>query len=42
MGINLKRGTMANWVMLVADIYSRPFRQRMKEELLSQSTIHAD
>ena len=42
MGINLKRGTMANWVMLVADTYFRLFWQRTKEELLTQSVIHAD
>lgn len=42
MGINLKRGTMANWVMLVADTYFRLFWQRMKEELLTQPVIHAD
>ena len=42
MGVALKRGTMANWVIQVADLYLRPFWKRIRNELLTQSTIHAD
>ena len=42
MGVELKRGTMANWVIQVADLYLRPFWKRIRSELLTQSTIHAD
>lgn len=42
MGVDLKRGTMANWVIQVADLYLRPFWKRIRSELLTQSTIHAD
>ena len=42
MGVELKRGTMANWVIQVADLYLRPFWKRIQSELLTQSTIHAD
>ena len=42
MGVALKRGTMANWVTQVADLYLRPFWKRIRSELLTQSTIHAD
>ena len=42
MGVALKRGTMANWVIQVADLYLRPFWKRIRRELLTQSTIHAD
>ena len=42
MGVELKRGTMANWVIQVADLYLRPFWRRIRSELLTQSTIHAD
>ena len=42
MGVELKRGTMANWVLQVADLYLRPFWKRIRSELLTQSTIHAD
>ena len=42
MGVELKRGTMANWVIQVADLYFRPFWNRIRSELLTQSTIHAD
>ena len=41
MGVELKRGTMANWVIQVADLYLRPFWKRIRSELLTQSTIHA-
>lgn len=42
MGVALKRGTMANWVIQVADLYLRSFWKRIRSELLTQSTIHAD
>lgn len=42
MGVELKRGTMANWVIQVADLYLRPFWKQIRSELLTQSTIHAD
>ena len=42
MGVELKRGTMANWVIQVADLYLRPFWKRIRSELLTQGTIHAD
>ena len=42
MGVELKRGTMANWVIQVAGLYLRPFWKRIRSELLTQSTIHAD
>ena len=42
MGVALKRGTMANWVIQVADLYLRPFWKRIRSELLTQSAIHAD
>ena len=42
MGVALKRGSMANWVIQVADMYLRPFWKRIRSELLTQSTIHAD
>ena len=42
MGVELKRGTMAHWVIQVADIYLRPFWQRIRSELLTSRTIHAD
>ena len=42
MGVELKRGAMANWVIQVANLYPRPFWKRIRSELLTQSTIHAD
>ena len=41
-GVDLKRGTMANWVIQTAEKYLRPFSDRFLEELLKQSVIHAD
>lgn len=40
--VQLKRGTMANWIVLTADIYLRKFWHIFREELLSQPVIHAD
>ena len=42
LGVELKRGTMANWVIQTAGKYLRPFSDRFLEELLKQSVIHAD
>lgn len=42
MGVALRRGTMANWMILISDIYLKPFWLRIQEELLSQAVIHAD
>ena len=42
MGVDLKRGTMANWVIQVADLYLRPVWKRIRSELLTQSAVHAD
>lgn len=42
MGVELKRGTMANWVIQVSDLYLCPFWKRIRSELLTQRTIHAD
>lgn len=42
MGVALKRGAMANWVIQVADLDLRSFWKRIRSELLTQSTIHAD
>ena len=40
--VQLKRGTMANWTILTAEIYLKPFWNIFREELLSQPVIHAD
>lgn len=42
MGVRLKRGTMANWAIQIADIYLRPFWKHMRQTLVSQNVIHAD
>ena len=41
-GVQLKRGTMANWVILTTEIYLKPFWDHLHAELLQQSVIHAD
>lgn len=41
-GVQLKRGTMANWVILTTDIYLKPFWSCFRDELLRQNVIHAD
>ena len=41
-GLPLKRNTMANWVITLADCYLRPLWTQIKEELLKQGVIHAD
>lgn len=40
--LDLKRGTMANWVVQVSDIYLRPLWKLFREEMVTQSVIHAD
>ena len=42
MGVGLKRGTMAHWVIQMPGLYLRPFWRRIQSELLTRSTIHAD
>ena len=41
-GVELKRGTMANWVIQTAERYLKRFSEAFKEELLKQEVIHAD
>ncbi len=41
-GLPMKRGSMANWIILTGRQYLQPFWNRMHEELLSQHVIHAD
>ena len=41
-GVELKRNTMANWVVLIADTYLKPFSEALLAELLRQAVIHAD
>ena len=40
--VELKRNTMANWVIQTAETYLKPFSEAFKKELLRQSAIHAD
>ncbi|MBR3494192.1 MAG: IS66 family transposase [Clostridia bacterium] len=42
LGVNLKRNTMANWVVLTAETYLKPFSDAFLAELLRQAVIHAD
>ncbi len=42
MGVDLKRNTMANWVILTAETYLKPFSDAFLTELLQQTVIHAD
>ena len=39
---NLKRNTMANWVIQTAETYLKPFCEAFKRELLRQPAIHSD
>ncbi len=41
-GVDLKRNTMANWVILTAETYLKPFIEAFLSELLRQPVIHAD
>ena len=42
LGVELKRNTMANWVVLTAEAYLKPFSDAFLTELLRQAVIHAD
>ncbi len=42
LGVDLKRNTMANWVIQTAELYLKPFSDAFLAELLRQSVIHAD
>ncbi|MGI6237831.1 MAG: IS66 family transposase [Candidatus Excrementavichristensenella sp.] len=40
--VDLKRSTMANWVIQTAETYLKPFNEAYRQELLRQPVIHAD
>ena len=42
LGVDLKRNTMAHWVVLTAETYLKPFSDAFLRELLRQAVIHAD
>lgn len=42
LGVPLKRGTMANWMIQLSQRYFARFRDRLREELVKQAVIHAD
>ena len=42
LGVDLKRNTMANWVIQTAETYLKPFSDAFLAELLRQAVIHAD
>ena len=42
LGVDLKRNTMAHWVVLTAETYLKPFSDAFLQELLRQAVIHAD
>ena len=42
LGVDLKRNTMANWVIQAAETYLKPFGDAFLAELLRQAAIHAD
>ena len=41
-GVELKRATLANWVIQCTQTWLKPLRQHMKLPLLAQDVIHAD
>ena len=41
-GVDLKRNTMANWVIQTAELYLKPFSDAFLRGLLEQAVIHAD
>ena len=41
-GIELSRGTLANWVIRCSDTWLKPLYKHMKQHLLEQTVIHAD
>ena len=42
LGVDLRRNTMASWVVLTAETYLKPFSDALLTELLRQAVIHAD
>ena len=42
LGVPLKRGTMANWMVQLSQRYFTRFRDRLREELVKQAVVHAD
>ena len=42
LGVDLRRNTMANWVVLTAETYLKPFSDAFLRELLRQAVVHAD
>ena len=42
MGIEVKRATLANWVIQASDMWLKPIVNRMHEELLKEKYVHAD
>ena len=42
MGVDLKRNTMANWVIQTTEFYLKPFSDAFLRELLGQAVVHAD
>ena len=42
LGVPLKRGTMANWMVQLSQRYFTRFRDRLQEELVKQAVVHAD
>lgn len=41
-GIELTRGTLANWVIQTSQTWLKPLQRRLKKALLESSVIHAD
>lgn len=42
LGVELRRNTMANWVVMAAETYLKPFSDAYLGELIQQAVIHAD
>jgi len=42
LGVELKRNTMANWVIRTSEMYLKPFSDAFLQELLKQAVVHAD
>ena len=42
LSVDLSRNTMANWIILTAEVYAKPVWNAMKENLLKNTVIHAD
>ena len=42
LGVDLKRGTMANWVIRCSEEYFRPLNERLRKELISRDIVYAD